>query len=72
MSLLRSEARHFEDYLALAQSISGKDISARVAVFAEVEADLIHSSDSGEFRFHSGAPGSLILPKTNLSNTTVA
>lgn len=72
MSLLRSEARHFEDYLVLAESIAGRDISARVAVFAEVEADLIHSVDSGEFRFHSGAPSSLTLPKTRLTNTTAA
>ncbi len=56
MSLLRSEARHFEDYLELAESIAGKDISERVAIFADVEADLIQSPDSGEFRFHSFSP----------------
>jgi tRNA-(ms[2]io[6]A)-hydroxylase len=60
MSLLRSEARHFEDYLELAESIAGKDISERVAIFADVEADLIQSPDSGEFRFHSGAPDKLV------------
>ncbi|WP_343289742.1 tRNA isopentenyl-2-thiomethyl-A-37 hydroxylase MiaE [Vibrio harveyi] len=55
ISLLRSEARHYEDYLELAQQISEVDISERIAHFANVEADLITSDDS-EFRFHSGAP----------------
>jgi tRNA-(ms[2]io[6]A)-hydroxylase len=69
MSLLRSEARHFEDYLELAESIAGKDISERVAIFAEVEADLIQSPDSGEFRFHSGvADKSLCLLKSASSD----
>lgn len=54
-SLLRSEARHFQDYLSLAQSISTKDITERVAYFGEVEAQLISSPDS-DFKFHSGAP----------------
>lgn len=55
ISLLRSEARHYQDYLTLAQDIAGKDISERIAYFAEVEAELIGSPDS-EFRFHSGKP----------------
>lgn len=55
ISLLRSEARHYEDYLELAQQISEVDISERIAHFANVEADLITSDDS-EFRFHSGVP----------------
>ncbi|OBT15920.1 tRNA hydroxylase [Vibrio sp. UCD-FRSSP16_10] len=55
ISLLRSEARHYQDYLALAQQIAGEDISERIAYFAKVEADLITSSDN-EFKFHSGAP----------------
>jgi tRNA-(ms[2]io[6]A)-hydroxylase len=55
ISLLRSEARHFEDYLLLAESIAGKDISERVAFFAKIEAELISSSDE-DFRFHSGKP----------------
>ncbi|MEY5829003.1 tRNA isopentenyl-2-thiomethyl-A-37 hydroxylase MiaE, partial [Salmonella enterica subsp. enterica serovar Corvallis] len=54
-SLLRSEARHYQDYLALAQQISTEDISARVRYFGDVEADLILSPDR-EFRFHSGVP----------------
>ena len=55
VSLLRSEARHYQDYLDLAEQIAGKDISERVAHFARVEAELITSEDS-DFKFHSGAP----------------
>ncbi|MDG2089829.1 MAG: tRNA isopentenyl-2-thiomethyl-A-37 hydroxylase MiaE [Gammaproteobacteria bacterium] len=55
VSLLRSEARHFEDYIALAGLYAGEDISERVAFFAEQEAELITSKDS-QFRFHSGTP----------------
>ncbi|GGB63972.1 tRNA isopentenyl-2-thiomethyl-A-37 hydroxylase MiaE [Shewanella inventionis] len=57
VSLLRSEARHFQDYLVLAQEIAGKDIDERVAFFREQEAALILSDDT-EFRFHSGIPAS--------------
>lgn len=53
--LLKSESRHFEDYLALAQSLSEDSIDERVAFFKEVEAGLISSPDT-ELRFHSGAP----------------
>ncbi len=31
LSLLRSEARHYQDYLDLAQKIAGEDISERCA-----------------------------------------
>lgn len=55
VSLLRSEARHYQDYLALATLISGQDISARVRKFGETEARLISEPDS-ELRFHSGMP----------------
>ncbi len=55
LSLLRSEARHYEDYLTLAQAISPQDITPRVRFFGEVEATLISTPDS-EFRFHSGVP----------------
>lgn len=54
-SLLRSEARHFQDYLNLAEKISTSDISARVKFFGHKEAELIQSEDN-EFRFHSGSP----------------
>jgi len=54
-SLLRSESRHFMDYLALAQLYDGTDLAERIAFFAEKEAELITSPDQ-EFRFHSGVP----------------
>ena len=54
-SLLRSEARHFEDYLALARSYAEESIEPRVALIAERERELIESADA-EFRFHSGVP----------------
>lgn len=54
-SLLRSEARHYQDYLSLAEDIAGHDISERIAFFAGVEAELICSPDP-DFKFHSGAP----------------
>lgn len=54
-SLLKSEARHFQDYLALAESLADEDISARVATFGQREAELVTSPDR-EFRFHSGLP----------------
>ena len=55
ISLLRSEARHYQDYLTLAQQIAGEDISERIAFFANIEAELIKSPD-GDFKFHSGMP----------------
>ncbi|WP_394132862.1 tRNA-(ms[2]io[6]A)-hydroxylase [Shewanella maritima] len=55
VSLLRSEARHYQDYLSLAQSLSDEDIAPRVAQFAEIEATLIQSPDE-QFQFHSGIP----------------
>lgn len=53
--LLKSESRHFEDYLTLAQSLATENIDERVAFFKEVEAELISSPDT-ELRFHSGVP----------------
>ena len=53
--LLKSESRHFEDYLALAKLYSDEPIDDRVAHFAQVEKKLIESPDT-EFRFHSGVP----------------
>lgn len=55
ISLLRSEARHYQDYLSLAEEIAGKDISDRVKFFGEQEAELILSPDP-DFKFHSGVP----------------
>ncbi|MBA6297406.1 tRNA-(ms[2]io[6]A)-hydroxylase [Colwellia sp. MB02u-10] len=59
ISLLRSEARHYQDYLTLAKEISGPEqsdkVDSRIAYFAEVESQLIISPDN-DFKFHSGAP----------------
>lgn len=55
VSLLKSEARHFEDYLALAQEYAGEPIDERVAFFRELEHKLIIEPDV-EFRVHSGPP----------------
>jgi len=55
ISLLRSEARHYQDYLALAEQVAGKDISDRIAHFGKVEAELISTPDA-DFKFHSGSP----------------
>jgi len=54
-SLLKSEARHYRDYLHLAAQHANQPIDARVALFAEVEQEAIVSRDS-EFRFHGGVP----------------
>lgn len=58
VSLLRSEARHFEDYLTLARDIAKEDIGARIEHFAALEAELISAPDS-DFKFHSGSPQSI-------------
>ncbi|AWB65501.1 tRNA-(ms[2]io[6]A)-hydroxylase [Saccharobesus litoralis] len=55
VSLLRSEARHYQDYLTLAEEIAGHDITERVAFFGKIEAELISSPDV-DFKFHSGCP----------------
>ena len=62
--LLASEARHFQDYLALAARYSPEPLTDRIAFFAELESELITKPDT-LFRFHSGpilppfAPGVL-------------
>ena len=54
--LLKSEARHFEVYLALAATFASKSaLHARTEIFRQVEAELITECD-GVFRFHSGPP----------------
>jgi len=55
-SLLKSEGRHYQDYLGLAEDYAGEPIDDRVAEFRELERELIESDDNTEFRFHSGAP----------------
>lgn len=52
-SLLKSEARHYQDYLKLAEQANGGPVDDRLAEFMEVERELIESPDE-EFRFHSG------------------
>ena len=55
ISLLRSEARHYQDYLLLAQDIADFDITERIKFFGGIEAELILSPDK-DFKFHSGVP----------------
>lgn len=55
VSLLRSEARHYQDYLTLAEEIAGEDITRRIEYFGQLEAELISSPDH-DFKFHSGVP----------------
>ncbi|WP_434777532.1 tRNA-(ms[2]io[6]A)-hydroxylase [Neisseria sp. Ec49-e6-T10] len=52
-SLLKSEARHYQDYLTMARQYASKPIDDRVAYFAQIEKEAIHTPDA-EFRFHSG------------------
>jgi len=55
-SLLRSESRHFMDYLRLAEQLGSKEeVARRLPVLLERERALIESPDP-EFRFHSGVP----------------
>lgn len=61
--LLKSESRHYEDYLALALDVAKtaklknpeEDIQGRIQHIREVEKNLILSPDD-TFRFHSGVP----------------
>ncbi len=56
-SLLRSESRHFADYLRLARGIaSAEEVEQRLALVLERERELIEGEDDC-FRFHSGVPG---------------
>lgn len=61
--LLKSESRHFEDYLVLALDVANtakmknpkEDIQQRIEHIREVEKNLILTPDD-TFRFHSGVP----------------
>ena len=54
LSLLKSEARHYQDYLNLAKkAANGESIDDRILLFLEREKKLVLSDDE-EFRFHSG------------------
>ncbi len=63
--LLKSESRHYQDYLGLAALYSPRDISPRIAHFREIERELIQRPDT-EFRFHSGVP-EMPFPGTSLA-----
>lgn len=55
-SLLKSEARHFQDYLALAvEAASSTEVNDRLHSLLSAEASLVQSADT-ELRFHSGVP----------------
>lgn len=54
-SLVKSEGRHYEDYLMLAQRFADGPIESRIAFFADRERELIETPDE-TFRFHSGLP----------------
>lgn len=56
LSLLKSESRHYQDYLKLAEKVAkkiGATIDERVDDFLTIEKELILSEDD-TFRFHSG------------------
>lgn len=56
LSLLKSESRHFLDYLKLAEEVgSDEEVRERLPVLLAKERELIESPDQ-EFRFHSGVP----------------
>lgn len=57
LSLLKSEARHYQDYLKLAKTVAGdQSIDDRIDLIAQRERELIESADT-QFRFHSGPVG---------------
>ncbi len=57
LSLLKSESRHFKDYLTLAKKAAGGEcIDERVNEFLALERDLVCTEDD-EFRFHGGLLG---------------
>ncbi len=51
--LLKSEARHYRDYITLAEQANGGPVADRIAAFLAIEQELIQQPDT-EFRFHSG------------------
>lgn len=58
--LLKSESRHFQDYLKLAYQYGDEaDVERTIEVVRAKEAELISSPDN-EFRFHSGDPVDLV------------
>ncbi|HGW5375121.1 TPA: tRNA isopentenyl-2-thiomethyl-A-37 hydroxylase MiaE [Pseudomonas aeruginosa] len=58
--LLKSESRHFQDYLKLAYQYGDEaDVERTIEVVRAKEGELISSPDN-EFRFHSGLPVDLV------------
>jgi tRNA-(ms[2]io[6]A)-hydroxylase len=58
-SLLKSEARHYSDYLKLAEEVGTKhEVAERLPILLEFERGLIEEPDV-EFRFHSGVPATV-------------
>ncbi|PID41548.1 MAG: tRNA-(ms[2]io[6]A)-hydroxylase [Proteobacteria bacterium] len=57
LSLLKSEGRHYQDYLKLARKVAKEkeEVFARVTRFLSIENELINTPDD-VFRFHSGIP----------------
>ena len=56
LSLLKSESRHFIDYLKLAEELGSKqEVAERLPVLLERERELVEAPDE-DFRFHSGVP----------------
>jgi len=69
-SLLKSEARHYQDYLSLARDVAMEpgatgleDYHQRIGLVRDLEVQLICTEDP-MFRFHSGMP-----PKTTFTDT---
>lgn len=56
LSLLKSEARHFTDYLELAEAVgAAQEVAERLPPLLQRECELVTTADR-EFRFHSGIP----------------
>jgi len=55
LSLLKSESRHFQDYLDLAQKYSEESIEERVQFFLKIDKESMLQSDP-MLRLHSGMP----------------
>jgi tRNA-(ms[2]io[6]A)-hydroxylase len=55
LSLLKSESRHFQDYLDLAQKYTEESIDERVQFFLAIDKESVQSPD-GLLRLHSGVP----------------
>ena len=54
VSLLKSESRHFMDYITLAKTLASPDeVDERLSLFSAIEQSLIEGPDT-EVRFHSG------------------